>query len=197
MRIFYCIILHFFLLNCSNLRTLLCTLYMYHQRGRLYMIPELIWHFIYTIKLRGNHFRISQWSLAGDLNSRNKDYIDFILHDNLDFVFGEVDYEGSNFELRQNNRDLLRGNNIGKSLVQLCGIIDIHFSNGRFEGDREEISHVFQITGSLLSMSELFEYIRNFSVLDRSESDHFPLPCCFKLYYLNNKNSYANSWNNT
>ena len=32
--------------------------------------------------------------IAGDLNSRTKDFLDFIPYDDLDFVFGETDYPG-------------------------------------------------------------------------------------------------------
>ena len=33
--------------------------------------------------------------LAGDLNARTKDFLDYIPYDDLDFIFGETDYPGT------------------------------------------------------------------------------------------------------
>ena len=43
--------------------------------------------------------------IAGDLNSRTKDFLDFIPYDDLDFVFGETDYPGDMFNLNRNSKD--------------------------------------------------------------------------------------------
>jgi hypothetical protein len=43
----------------------------------------------------------------------------------------------------------------------------------------------------MIASSELFENICNFSVLDRTESDRFPLHCCLKFYGL--RESYSNT----
>ena len=41
--------------------------------------------------------------IAGDLNSRTKDFLDFIPYDDPDFVFGETDYLGDMFNLKRNS----------------------------------------------------------------------------------------------
>jgi len=73
--------------------------------------------------------------VSGDLNSRCNDYLDFIPHDNLSFIIGNVNYNGSDFDIPLSSKDILRGNNFGKHLVNLCGVFDIHFLNGWFSGD--------------------------------------------------------------
>lgn len=53
--------------------------------------------------------------IAGDLNARTKDFLDYIPHDDLDFVFGDTDYPGDTFNLRRNSKDLQTYNKFGMS----------------------------------------------------------------------------------
>ena len=74
--------------------------------------------------------------IAGDLNRRCKDFLDYIPDDNLFHIFGTVDYDGSYFNSPRRSKDI-RGNNYGKLLVNLCCLFDIHILNGRFTGDSD------------------------------------------------------------
>ena len=44
--------------------------------------------------------------LAGDLNARTKDFLDYIPHDDIDFMFGNTDYPGDTFNLDRNSKDI-------------------------------------------------------------------------------------------
>ncbi|XP_060562301.1 uncharacterized protein LOC132721934 [Ruditapes philippinarum] len=107
---------------------------------------------------------------------------DYIPDDNLFHIFGTVDYDGSYFNTPRRSKDSIRGNNYGKFLVNLCCLFDIHILNGRFEGDIDGNFTCFSNDGAslvdyMIASSNLFSYIRNFCVLDRDDSDHFPLSC--------------------
>ena len=52
--------------------------------------------------------------IAGDLNSRCKDFIDYIPDDNLFHIFGNVYYDGGYFNTPRRSKDSTRGNNYGK-----------------------------------------------------------------------------------
>ena len=43
--------------------------------------------------------------IAGDLNARCKEFLDYIPDDNLDEIFGEVPYPGNSFEISRNTKD--------------------------------------------------------------------------------------------
>ena len=127
--------------------------------------------------------------IAGDMNSRCKDYLDFIPDDTLFHIFGNVECEGSYFDLPRSNRDNLRANNFGKSLVNLCCIFDVHFLNGRFSSDIDGNFTCISNDGAsvvdyMLASSGLFYYIKDFCVIDRDESDHFPISCLLNLNQL-------------
>lgn len=64
---------------------------------------------------------------AGDTNARTKTLPDFLSDDNLSYIFGDSDYDGSTFSLPRNNKDNIC-NNFGKSLLNLCYIYDIQDS---------------------------------------------------------------------
>ena len=73
--------------------------------------------------------------IAGDLNARTKDFLDFIPQDDLDFIFGDTDYPGDTFNLDRNSKDTITYNNFGLSLIDLCCEHDIHMLNGRLFDD--------------------------------------------------------------
>lgn len=69
--------------------------------------------------------------VAGDLNARTKDFLDYIPYDDLDIVFGDTDYPGDTFNLNRNSKDSHTYNKFGLSLIDLCCEHDIHMLNGR------------------------------------------------------------------
>ncbi len=143
--------------------------------------------------------------IAGNLNSKCKDFLVYIPFDDLFYIFGNIDYDGSTFDIPRNNKDNIRGNNYGKSLVNLCYIFDIHILNGHFPGDRCGEFTCFSNDGAsvvdyMTASSLLFQYIKDFKDLDRDDSDHFPVSCVFEFSYrsnniVNNINDYPlNTW---
>ena len=59
--------------------------------------------------------------IAGDLNARTKDLIDYIRNDDIFYVFvGDVDYTADSFDMSRNNKDCYRFNNFGKTLTDFC-----------------------------------------------------------------------------
>jgi len=65
-------------------------------------------------------------------------------------------------------------------------LFDIHILNGRFTDDSDGNFTCFSNDGAsivdyMIATSNLFPYIRSFCVLDRDDSDHFPLSCQFAL----------------
>ena len=69
--------------------------------------------------------------IAGDLNSRIKDFQDFIPEDELDFVFGITDYPSDSFHLKRKSKDCHVYNRFGLSLIDLCCEYDVHILNRR------------------------------------------------------------------
>ena len=72
------------------------------------------------------------------------------------------------------------------SLIDSCCTFNIHILNGRFPSDAEGhftcIAHQgASIVDYLISSSELFNYISDFTVLDNDNSDHFPITCSITL----------------
>ena len=129
--------------------------------------------------------------LAGDLNARTKDLLDYLPDDDLSHIFGDTDYDSSTFCTARNNRDSVFINNFGKSLVTICCLFDVHILNGRFSNDingeytcnaNDGVSVVDYIAAS----TDLFPYISNFEVLDIDESDHFPITCTLSLKRVQN-----------
>ena len=124
--------------------------------------------------------------LAGDFNARIKTFLDFIPEDNLNFVFGDVEYEDDPFGVPRNTKDGERYNNYGKSFVQLCCTFGIHVLNGRVDGDSlGEYTCTANAGASVVDYmavsTALFSLVSSFSVLDRDESVHFPIRCIFKI----------------
>ena len=59
--------------------------------------------------------------LVGDLNARTRDLKDFIPRDDLQYIFGETDYERDYYDIPRNNkdRDVYLINQFGQSLIDL------------------------------------------------------------------------------
>ena len=79
----------------------------------------------------------SYFFLAGDLNARTKDFIDFIPNDDLQYVFGETNYESDDFDMKRSNKNGVY-NVFGISLAELCCTFDMHIMNGRLFGDQDD-----------------------------------------------------------
>ena len=67
--------------------------------------------------------------------ARTKDFLDYIPADNLNYIFGETDYNGDIFDMPRRNKDMLRFNLFGKSLASFCSTFDMHILNGRVHND--------------------------------------------------------------
>ena len=75
--------------------------------------------------------------LAGDFNARARDFKDFIPRDDLQYVFGDTDYERDYFDIPRRNKDIETFNQFGQSLVDLCCTFNVHIINGRLYDDTD------------------------------------------------------------
>lgn len=124
--------------------------------------------------------------LAGDLNARTKDFLDYIPQDDLDFVFGDTDYPGDTFNLSRNSKDSQTYNKFGLSLIDLCCEHDIHILNGRLfddiEGNITCVSNEGRsIVDFIIASTSLFDKFLYFGIDHHDFSDHFPITCTLKL----------------
>ena len=124
--------------------------------------------------------------IAGDLNARTKDFLDYIPNDNITYIFGDVDYNMSEFNMPRKNIDCNRFNNFGRTLTQFCSTHDMHILNGRLFEDSEGHYTCYTQAGNsvvdyFIASANFFENITKFSVLNNDESDHLPLRCDFSF----------------
>ena len=69
---------------------------------------------------------------------RVKDAHDFIIADNLDYVYKVVaEYESDKFFLPRNTKNTAM-NTFGTSLIELCCVHGMHMLNGRFHCDKAD-----------------------------------------------------------
>ena len=125
----------------------------------------------------------SYFFLAGDLNARSKDFIDYIPKDDLQYIFGETNYEYDDFDMQRKNKDDTY-NLFGITLVELCCTFDMHFINGRLFDDSEGNFTCIANDGASvvdynIASGKLFSKISYFNIEDRDESVHFPINCQF------------------
>ncbi len=93
---------------------------------------KLLEHCLQSIR---SEYHNSALLIAGDLNARCKDFLDYIPDDSLAPIFGEISYDGDSFNLPRNTKDTLRFNSVGISLMELCCLLDVHIVNGRVASD--------------------------------------------------------------
>ena len=123
--------------------------------------------------------------MAGDLNSRIKDFAGYVIDDNIDFVFGEnVPYPKDSFNLKRKSKDDTY-NRFGLSLIELCCTYGIHTLNGRLFSDTDgsftRMTHNEISVEDYMLASTLFDMFTDFGVDDKDDSIHFPLYCQIKL----------------
>ena len=83
-------------------------------------------------------YPIAELLLAGDFNARTKDYTDFIVDDDADYIFGEhTAYPADRFAIPKKSKDADFSNPYGLSLIELCCTFNIHILNGRRFDDKE------------------------------------------------------------
>ena len=120
---------------------------------------------------------------AGDFNARTRDFRDYIPTDNLDVLYHEVvDYESATFDLPRRNKDIIRYNNFGRTLVDLCCTYNIHILNGRCSDDSDGnytciVNEGHSVVDYHLASSELFPFISYFNVEMRDVSQ-ITFLCC-------------------
>ena len=110
------------------------------------------------IEYLSNHYPDYYIFLAGDLNARTKNFLDFIPNDNLFCIYNiDVDSDSDYFEIPRNNRDP-HFNTFGHSLIELCFTFNIHMLNGRCLMILKEIllAHLLTETTILLHLSYFF-----------------------------------------
>ena len=116
--------------------------------------------------------------LAGDFNARTKDFKDFIQRDDLQYVFGETDFERNDFEVPKKSKDIGAFNQFGQSLVDLCCTFNVHIINGRLFDDSDG-NYTCTANDSALvvcyniASSDLFPRVSYFNLENRDESVHF------------------------
>jgi len=150
---------------------------------------ELLENHLNTVKL---DFPDCLLFIAGDFNARTKDYLDFVPDDNLRHIFGNVSYNGDDFSMHRNNKDT-KHNNYGTSLTDLCCLLDVHIVNGRLFNDLEgnytcTAGNGASVVDYIIISSDLFSFVKAFSILDRDDSDHFPINCKLSLTLSENYN---------
>ena len=124
--------------------------------------------------------------LAGDLNARTQDFLDFIPQDDLDYIFGDTDYPGDTFDLDRKSKDTDTYNNFGLSLIDLCCEHDIHMLNGRMFDDVDgnitcTSNEGRSLVDYIIASTNLFDKCSYFVVDTQDFSDHFPVTCTLTL----------------
>ena len=122
--------------------------------------------------------------LAGDFNSRTDHLEDYILSDNTDYIpeiDGNDNYDTDHFEVPRNSKDPEQ-NSFGRELITFCRSYGIHILNGRKEGDIDGKITCISNGGSsvvdyMMVNTRIYDMVKRFEVLTRTESDHFPLIC--------------------
>lgn len=192
-----CVLLYF---NASVFHRMqdiiLCFTYVSPEGSAIYNISDetdgiiILENYLVTVK---SEYPDCSLLITGDFNARTKNFLDFIPEDNLDEIFGDVPYIGDSFNIPRNTKDKNTFNMFGKSLVQMCCLLNVHFLNGRTKGDEKgEFTCIandgVSIVDYTIVSSELFENISYFHVEDRDETVHFPLNCVISFKHENRNN---------
>ena len=117
----------------------------------------------------------------GDFNARSARKLDHLEDQGANDHITEDIYEHDGFNLPTNNKDTEK-NNYGEELLKLCKNYNVLVLNGRLDGDsRGEITCIANDGASTTDYgivnTRLFDKINSFEIIQRVESDHFPI-CC-------------------
>ena len=93
--------------------------------------------------------------------------------------------EHDGFNLPRNNKDTEK-NNYGEELLELCKNYNAHVLNGRLDGaSKGEIKCIANDGASTVDYgivnTRLFDKINSFEIIQRVESNHFPICCTLRL----------------
>ena len=126
---------------------------------------------------------------GGDYNARTGSNPDFIEDDLLEYSENQNtshwDFIIDFFNMRRFSADRTI-NNFGKTLLDLCSTLNIHIMNGRCGNDFEKGDFTYignngtSLIDYLISSSVLFDYVNDFSIQTRTESDHLPITLSMK-----------------
>ena len=139
----------------------------------------------YILEIKASHPDASLF-LAGDFNSRVKDFLDYIPSDNLNYVFGDdIDYPSDDFCVPRNSKDD-KYNTFGMSLIELCCSHSVHLLNGRLFHDKRGEFTCFANNGAsvvdyMIASTDLFKLVKKFCVSDIIYSVHCLLRCTLVL----------------
>ena len=118
--------------------------------------------------------------ISGDLNARTRNEADYIIDDSITYLPVDTGYSASCFNKPRNSQDLHGElNNHGKSLLELCKSQDLHFLNGRTNGDLNGDLTCFTQRGSstvdyTIVSADLFDNIVKFEILSNDCFTHLP-----------------------
>ena len=117
----------------------------------------------------------------GDFNARTARELDHLEDQGANDHITEDIFEHDGFNLPRNNKDTEK-NNYGDELLELCKNYNVHVLNGRLDGDSKgEITCIANDGASTVDYgivnTRLFDKINSFEIIQRVESDHFPI-CC-------------------
>ena len=126
---------------------------------------------------------------GGDYNARTGSNPDFIEDDLLDYSENQNtsywDFLTDYFNLKRFSADRTV-NNFGKTLLDVCSTFNIHIMNGRCGNDIEKGDFTYignngaSLIDYIISSSVLFDYVIEFSIKSRTESDHLPITLSVK-----------------
>ena len=121
----------------------------------------------------------------GDFNARKARELDHLEDQGANDHITEDNFEHDGFNLPRNNKDTEK-NNYGDELLELCKNYNVHVLNGRLDGDSKgEITCITNDGASTVGYGivniRLFDKINSFEIIQRVESDHFPICCTLRI----------------
>ena len=175
------------------IRTFYCILHIYLPEGSPVYTEEKngIKLMQANISIMKDDYPDAHYFIGGDLNAHTKNFLVYIPFDNLFYIFGKTNYKGDIFNSERKNRDLLKFNLFGKTLIDFCRIFDLHIMNGRLYDDvdgnftcatNDEVDYN-------ICNTDLFRKCSYFSIENRTESDHFPIFCQFTFDIVPNQST--------
>ena len=120
-----------------------------------------------------------------DFNARKARELDHLEDQKTNDHITEDIYEHDGFNLPRNSKDTEK-NNYGEELLELCKNYNVHFMNGRLDGDSKgEITCIANDGASTVDYgiinTKLFDKINSFEIIQRVESYHFLICCTLRI----------------